>query len=369
MSNKYSGKTVILGFTGSPLSCLTVRLLQEQGMKIKAYAFFCDEWINMVKINHFDKALVTEKAEKLGLDLTIEDISGLFFPKVVDHIISDRINGKFSSPYWLCRLMIFEHLYDKFLRESADYVAVSSLVRSDGDGFIRKAKETSLDQSALTFLLKDKLKSFLFPVGPLLKKDLIHLALDLKIEGMEDALNSTKKVCVFNPKMFSEFLKLYIPSFLRGRGQVISFQEYVIGFHEGGVYSANIGERFDYSATRGKVAVPDLDSAEVVLDLRPEENVVIMGPAKMLLRKRAIARNVTWLVEPRLFNVRPIQVVFDNGTNEMAHLFYALGNGVLMDFNKITNYASRGRYVAFYDGDTLIGGGRVSVPIREERYI
>lgn len=369
MSNKYSGKKVILGFTGSPLSCLTVRLLQEQGMKISAFFFTCDEWSNMIKINQFEKNYVMEKATELGIELTVEDISAVFFPRVIDSSISDRISGKFSSTYWLSKLTIFEYLHYKFVHEKADYVAVSSFTRMDQEGTVFKGKELSLDQSPLMFLLKDKLKHFMFPVGTLLKKDIIHLSYELKIETMDDYLSNSKKTgAAFSLKPFYEFLKFYIPSFLRGRGQVISFQEYVIGFHEGGVYNASIGERFDYTATKGKGAVSDLD-AEVVLDIRPDENVIIMGPSKMLLRKRAIARNVVWLSDPLFSEPRKIQVVFDNGASETAHIFYALGNSVLIDFDKITLHASRGRYVAFYNGDILIGGGRISVPIREERYI
>ncbi|MBN1114647.1 MAG: hypothetical protein JXA66_04845, partial [Oligoflexia bacterium] len=341
---------------------MVAKILKEQGMYISAYTFNYNSEIG--NNCNMDTAKATDAAGELEIELHTEDISDVFFAEVVDDFICSRLSGKVTNPCFMCKVAILRQLYARTIRERADFLALGAFGRNES--FFSMAKEETMDQSNLLAFSGIPADRLMLPIGGFLARDLIRLAFNMGIEDIETYLAVKNTSCCLTTKAQLAELSVYVPSFMKGKGQVVNNQEYVIGYHNGIFYST-VGETVEYTPVRGK-NLSSFESTKVV-EIKPEQNTIIVGNETALQKNKAVAVNIHWFRAPALYKPREFVIRFDNGETEKASLFYSIANTALLEFSHVSINLSRGRKAAFYENRELMGRGEIGPLIKEELYI
>ena len=136
---------------------------------------------------------------------------------------------------------------------------------------------------------------------------------------------------------------------LESGGAIVSQAGEVLGRH-GGVHRFTVGQRKGL----GIAAAEPL----YVLQLRPAEKTVVVGPRPELERTTLTASQVNWIAG--IAPVEPLRVTAQirHRHQPAAGTVRALDdNRASMDFDAPVMAITPGQAVVFYDGDVVVGGG------------
>lgn len=233
--------------------------------------------------------------EKLGIPYYVWDFSERFKEEVVDDFIAEYAAGRTPNPCMRCNERIkFAALLEKALALGFDAVCTGHYARVDqdeaGNYELHRANDWAKDQSyVLGVLTHEQLAHSMFPLADVASKA------EVRAEAERRGLSVAKKpdshdICFISDGDTRGWLAEKIEM---TPGQVIDETGATVGSHEG-ANAFTVGQR------RGlKLGTPAADGKpRFVLEIRPKENTVVVGPEALLAIQEIRGIKISWAGEP-----------------------------------------------------------------------
>lgn len=290
-------------------------------------------------------------AHMLDIPHYVVNYKTLFRETVIEDFVSEYAAGRTPNPCVRCnREVKFDALIGQMREIGAAALATghyARIRRGPGRSRLMRARGTEKDQSYVLYMLAgSQLEPLRFPLGDLPDKAetrRIAAELGLPVAGKPDS----QEICfVGEAGGYREFLQRERPDLLR-RGAIVDREGRELGEH-GGVATLTVGQR------RG-VGVSSRDGRPLyVLELRPEQNLAVVGHEEELLQTEVRIRDVVWHEEVR----RPIRVAAKIRYNMEAKPATLDPDGTLR-FAQPVRAVAPGQIAVAYRGATVVAGGTI----------
>jgi len=395
-------KKVVVGLSGGVDSSVAAHLLKEQGYQV--IGLFMKNW-------HDDSVTISEEcpwledsndalivAEKLGIPFQTVDLSAQYKERIVDYMFNEYEKGRTPNPDVLCNREIKFDVFMKIaLQLGADFVATGhycqkeSLENPDGSQTHRllAGKDPNKDQSYfLCQLSQEQLSRTLFPIGGLLKPQVRKIAAE---NGLVTAdKKDSQGLCFVGKVHLPEFLqqklkpKTGVIVEVPGDAPHYSIQQPDFGnlaerlafqaekpryaLEDGRVVGQHQGAHYFTMGQRKGLNVGGNKEPLFVIGTDVDSNVIYTGQGKS---HPGLYRNTLFVKESELHWVRPDLALEGDATLEvMARIryrqplekatLYKVANGLFVDFHHRQSAITEGQFVAWYQGEELLGSGVIS---------
>ncbi|MDT0688415.1 tRNA 2-thiouridine(34) synthase MnmA [Salegentibacter sp. F188] len=394
-------KKVVVGLSGGVDSSVSAYLLQQQGYEV--IGLFMKNW-------HDDSVTISDEcpwlddsndamlvAEKLGIPFQTVDLSEQYKERIVDYMFNEYERGRTPNPDVLCNREIKFDVFMKIaLSLGADYVATGHYCRK---GEIQKngetiyqllaGKDASKDQSYfLCQLTQEQLAKSLFPIGELQKSEVRKIAKEQNLVTADK--KDSQGLCFIGKVRLPDFLQqklqpkegtiveidaakeLYSEEKADYRSKIEELEhlskKYKYASTDGKVVGKHQGAHYFTKGQRKGLAVGGTPEPLFIIDTDVKENVIYTGQGKNhpgIYRKALFVNNeeVHWVrkdlalgeneelhVKARIRYRQPLQ----NAT------LHQTGNGLYVVFEENQASITEGQFVAWYDGEELLGSGVIS---------
>ena len=394
-------KTVIVGLSGGVDSSVAAYLLKEQGYNV--IGLFMKNWhdesvtisAECPWLEDSNDALIV--AEKLGIPFQTVDLSEQYKARIVDYMFDEYKQGRTPNPDVLCNREIkFDVFLEIALSLGADFVATGHYCQRETFSIDGKeihqllaGADPNKDQSYfLCQLTQQQLSKVLFPIGHLQKSAVREIA------ASQDLVTADKKdsqgLCFIGKVRLPDFLQQQLAP---KKGDIVEIP------HDFNAYTA-APEEFDsplamlhyhaaktqYSAQDGQV-VGEHDGAHYftkgqrkglgvggtveplfVIDTDVKENIIYTGQGKQhpgLYRRGLLVKtkDIHWVREDLQLAVGEQMEVSARiryrQPLEKATLFREK-EGLFVLFEKPQSAIAEGQFVAWHQGEELLGSGVIS---------
>lgn len=399
------GKRVVVGLSGGVDSSVTAHLLIEQGYEV--IAMFMRNWVD-------DSVIISEEcpwvedsndalavAEKLGIPFHVIDLSEQYKERIVDYMFNEYEKGRTPNPDILCnREVKFDIFLKAAMKLKADYVATGHYVQKDSilkDGHevhrLLAGADQNKDQSYfLCQLNQDQLSKALFPIGHLQKSEVREIAKSLDLVTAEK--KDSQGLCFIGKVRLPDFLqqqlapksgeirelepsadnfetynpKVSIDTNDKHESLVALTTPYTYSPTDGKLVGEHNGAHYFTIGQRKGLAVGGTPEPLFVIEKDTDNNVIYTGQGDNhpgLLRKGLFVANdnIHWVREDlqlevgqsKKYNAR----IRYRQPLEAAELFLE-ADGLYVIFDDHQKGIAPGQFVAWYDGNELIGSGEIS---------
>lgn len=294
-------------------------------------------------------------ADALGIPHFTFDRRELFAKTVVEPFVEAYLAGETPSPCTACnRGVKISELVALADRLGASHVATGHYVRlgrtADGAPFLREGRDASKDQSYFLYATpREHIERLLFPLGESLKPDVRAEAVRRKIPGATKG--ESQELCFVGAGAgaYAAFVEERAPTRVRP-GPIVDAQGHVVGAHEG-IHRFTIGQRKGLGVALGKPAfVTSIDAASATVHLGEGEGLESMGAE---LADVVLAPGVSLPFDARVrvrYRHEGAEGRVEPGESDAS---------AIVRFSSPVRAVSRGQVAVFYDGDRVLGGGRL----------
>jgi tRNA-specific 2-thiouridylase len=394
-------KRVIVGLSGGVDSSVAAYLLKEQGYEV--IGLFMKNW-------HDDSVTISDEcpwledsndamlvADKLGIPFQTVDLSVQYKERIVDYMFREYERGRTPNPDVLCNREIkFDVFMDIAMELGADYVATGhycrkgTLVKGGKEVYqLLSGIDTNKDQSYfLCQLSQTQLAQALFPIGNLTKPQVRDIA------KAQDLITAEKRdsqgLCFIGKVKLPEFLQQQLkpkegvivevdeslPVYTASRpefGSKLQLLEFLskkreYNLSDGKVVGKHQGAHYFTKGQRKGLAVGGTKEPLFVIDTDVDENIIYTGQGK---NHPGLLRNVLFVSENELHWIREDLSLKEGETMEVfARIRYRqplqkatihkVETGLYVEFNEMQSAITEGQFVAWYNGEELLGSGIIS---------
>ncbi len=345
-------KKALIGMSGGVDSSVAAWLTQQEGFScagatMRLHSFGC---------GGSDDALDAQAvAQRLDMEHFLLEFQPAFEKKVIQQFVCAYEAGQTPNPCIQCnRHLKFGAMLDWALGQGFDYVVSGhyARIRQDehtGRYLLYKAADRAKDQTYfLACLSQAQLAHIRFPLGTLTKEQVRQIALD------QGFLNARKRdsqdICFVPGGDYVAFLEQYTGKTYPA-GDYLDLDGKVVGRHRGAVCYTK-GQRKGLGIALGApVYVCGKDMAR---------NTVTVGPNEALFSPALRAGDWNWLPFPTLAQPLRVTAKTRHSQLEQAATVYPEENGLArVEFDAPQRAVTPGQAVVLYDGDMVIGGGRI----------
>jgi tRNA-specific 2-thiouridylase len=390
-------KRVVVGLSGGVDSSVAAHLLLEQGYEV--IGIFMRNWHDeSVVINNEcpwidDSNDAMLAAEALGIPFQVLDMSAQYKERIVDYMFREYQIGRTPNPDVLCnREVKFDLFLQAALSLNADYVATGHYCRKEdsidsaGNTIYRllAGADSNKDQSYFLCQLKQsQLAKALFPIGHLQKSEVREIARQIGLPNAEK--KDSQGLCFIGKVKLPVFLQqqlepkegdiIEIPEnfpddarsemsdeFMRTTSPPVFTPEMgtYAGRHQGAHYYT-VGQRKGLGV--GGKALPLF-----ILETDAVHNIVYVGQGENhpgLLRRglRVLTADVHWVrddLEMTIGEQRPYKGRIRYRQELVSCKLTMRSDGLFVLFAEVQRGVAAGQFVAWYDGDELIGSGVIA---------
>lgn len=398
-------KRVVVGLSGGVDSSVTAHLLLEQGYEV--IGMFMRNWVD-------DSVIISEEcpwvedsndalavAERLGIPFHVIDLSAQYKERIVDYMFKEYEKGRTPNPDILCnREVKFDIFLKAALKLKADYVATGHYVQKetinkDGKEIHRllAGADQNKDQSYfLCQLNQEQLSRALFPIGHLQKSEVREIAKSLDLVTAEK--KDSQGLCFIGKVRLPEFLQQQLaPKQGEIRELAVDAPNFETFFaHQNKQFESRHEELialttpYDYSLEDG-VHVGDHQGAHYftigqrkglgvggtpeplfVIEKDTENNIIYTGQGE---DHPGLLRKGLFVPKPEVHWVREdLQMVTGESRKYLARIRYRQplekaelfmeDDGLYVIFDDYQRGIAPGQFVAWYNGNELIGSGEIA---------
>lgn len=343
-------KKLAIGLSGGVDSAAAAHLLLQKGYDVEGIILR----LKPEDAADSDIADAQRIADKLGIKLHILDLRKYFSESVISHFISEYLAGRTPNPCIECNSLIkFGAMLDFALEIGCDGIATGhyAKIEENGGRFLLKRSVGAKDQSYFLYkLTQNQLSKITFPLDGLEKDEIRQIALDA---GLPVAQKRDSQEICFVPN--DDYI-----AFLSGKG--ISSPEgnftdkegNVLGRHSG-IINYTVGQRKGLGAFGKPMFVNSICA---------ENNTVIIGENGTQYCKGLIADSMNYIAFENPEKPFRAEVKIRFRAKEQPALITPLENGKAeIIFDEPQRSITPGQGAVIYDGDTVIGGGRIIAQI------
>ncbi len=345
--------------SGGVDSSVAAALLLEAGHDVTAA--YMKNWINEPGIVgdcpwRQDIEDARAAAERLGIEFHVVNLMREYQERVVEYLLDGYRSGITPNPDAMCnREMKFGVFLDWALRNGFEAVATGHYARRhpcpDGSWDLLEGADKNKDQSYFLALLRqDQIARARFPIGHLTKPQVRGEARRFGLSNSEK--KDSQGICFIGQVKMADFLGAFVPD---NPGDIVDPSGRVLGRHRGLHY-------FTPGQRRGiGVASPVAHHAYVVIEKQTATNRLLIdlerGDTPGLYACGAWVDGLSFANAPidteRELLVRPRY----RAPAVAARFIPQESGGAMVWFQKPQRALAVGQICAFYEGETLFGGG------------
>ncbi len=331
---------LLSGGIDSAVSCL---LLMKQGYDITGLTMINQD------VAVAEKAAMV--ARQIGIKHLIVDLRDEFAARVMTPFCNEYQRGITPNPCVECNQFIkFGHLLDYAIENGFDQVATGHYARIEYDEakqryLLKKGLDNRKDQSYFLYRLGQKqLSRTLFPLGNLTKDEVKEIAAN---QGLQAANEKESQEICFIPGDYRDFLSVRITAL---PGDIIDKQGNIIGKHNGLAYYT-IGQRHGLGVNAGKkVYVIEIDAAK---------NLLVVDEEPYLFSRELRAEQNNFISIEALEAPMHVEAKIRYAATPASAIITPIGDKVQVLFDQPQRAITPGQSVVYYQGETVIGGGRI----------
>jgi tRNA-uridine 2-sulfurtransferase len=295
-------------------------------------------------------------ADVLGIPFYVWDLAERFERDVVEDFVAEYAAGRTPNPCVRCNERIkFSALLDKALALGFDAVCTGHYACLQPGPELHRAADPEKDQSyVLAVLTPERLEHALFPLGDTLKADVRREA---AARGLQLAAKPDSHDICF---VAHGDTKAWLGERLGRRpGAILDADGEVVGEHDG-AYAYTVGQR--HGLRLGRPA-PD-GKPRYVLEVRPNEDAVVVGPREALDVDLVEAAAATWCgPAPAIGDAVGVQVRAHG--EELPGVVEGLESGVVrLRLERPVRAAAPGQTAALYAGTRVLGSATITAARR-----
>ena len=353
--------TVVVAMSGGVDSSVAAALLTEQGYQ--CIGVMMRLWGEVASGEGSGNKCCDEEsvedarrvADELGMPFYLINVERPFKEKVVDLFIEGYSDGLTPNPCLACNRHIrFDYLLNYARRLGADFLATGHYARlrrrPDGNVHLLRGVDAHKDQSyVLSMLGQDELRDLLFPVGDFAKEEVRRMAAarGLPIHSKHDSMD----LCFVVDDDYRRFLTDWAADAMEA-GEIVDVEGNVLGRHDG-LPNYTVGQR------RG-LGLSGATAPLYVVELEPDRNQLVVGPAEALGRTELIATGVNWTTGESAPAGSRVQCQIRYTGQPLDCTVYPQQDGnVRVAFAEQARGISPGQGAVFYDGPFCLGGGLI----------
>lgn len=353
-------ETVLVAMSGGVDSSLAAALLVERGyrvigatMKTFCYAETPAHGRTCCGLDGIMDA--RRVCERLGVPHYVFDMEDSFGAAVMDDFVNEYEAGRTPNPCVRCNSNTkIPDLLRRGRMLGADRIATGHYARmaaGNGTPSIALSTDAAKDQTYFLWgIPREVLPHLMFPVGDLTKPEVREQARALELATADKP--ESQEICFVPTGDYTDFLadRLGRAHPALSEGELVTRDGAVVGRHDGyGRYT--VGQRKGLGGGHGRRLY--------VLGVVPADNRVVVGTEDELYRDAVVLGDVNWLTEApaegatvrvRLRHRAPlVDATVEEAGREVLRLQLAAPQRAV----------TPGQSGAVYDGDILLGGGRI----------
>ncbi len=274
---------------------------------------------------------------------------------VIDDFINCYANCKTPNPCIECnKYLKFGAMYKKAQELECDYIATGHYAKIGYSekykkNVLKKSNAISKDQSYVLYNLPNELlDKVLFPLGNFNNKDEIREIArkhNLPVANKPDS----EDICFIPDGNYKTFLENN--SNIRSKkGNIVNLNGKILGKHTG-LYKYTIGQRKGLGISYKEPLF--------VIGFNKIKNELIVGNKNELYCKGFLVSDINLLTCDEIKEEMQIEVKTRYSSNAYKANIIQKGENIKVEFKKTQKAIASGQSAVFYDGDIVIGGGKI----------
>lgn len=294
-------------------------------------------------------------AKTFGIPYYILDFTKDFEKEVIVNFVDTYIEGGTPNPCITCnRYMKFEKLMEHMYEQNHTYVVTGHYARIEKDPvsgryLLKKGLDETKDQSYVLYnLSQEQLAHTLFPLGNYKKSEIRQMAEEFNFINANKP--DSQDICFVPDGDYASFIESFCQKSFP-KGEFVTEDGQILGEHKGIIR---------YTTGQRKGLGLSLKEPMYVLRKNMKTNQVVLGRNEDLFTKTLEADDVNWISIEKLTEPIRCKAKTRYKQKEADALLMPAENGkIRLVFDQPQRAITTGQAVVFYDGDTVIGGGRI----------
>ena len=296
-------------------------------------------------------------ADHLGIPHYVFDVEEEFTRDVVDDFVSEYAQGRTPNPCVRCNSNIkFRDLLRRGRALGCDGIATGHYARimhEPGEPpALLRGVDREKDQAYFLWGLPPELLPLLhFPLGHQEKREVRQRARALELATADKP--ESQGICFVPMGDYRGFLETRLPPKHPALqpGRFVTTAGVVVGEHQG--YAGfTVGQR---KGLGGGFPKPFF-----VVEIRPTNGEVVVGPYEELFSNHMTVEGVNWLVPLAPAVGTPIQVQIRHRAPDVQARIERIDGELEIQFEEPQRAVSPGQSAAIFEGERLLGGGRIA---------
>ena len=354
---------VVLGMSGGVDSSVAASLLKEAGHDVLGVSLVLFESpstpshkpspTSCCSLTAVREAART--AASVGVEHTVVDARDLFIEKVITPFAEGYCRGLTPNPCVLCnRHVKFPILLKEANARGGGHISTghyAQVEREEGQTVLKKGIDPKKDQSYFLYALaRAELDALMLPLGRWIKNDVRSRARELELQVFKKP--ESQEICFVGDEGYAPMVTVIEPD--AGRpGPIVDTGGRQIGTHKG-IIHYTLGQRKGLGLSN-----PD---PLYVLGKDARNNTVVVGPREGAYRDRIHVTSINWLAgrtgpfdaEVKVRSTAP-------AVPARVTPYGDGGDTAEVGFSDPVFAPAPGQSAVFYDGDTVVGGGEISL--------
>lgn len=339
-------KTVAVGMSGGVDSAVAALLLQREGWHVLGVTLR----LKPGQEADADIADAAQIAQVLGIPHHVLDLREAFQQQVVRYFINSYCSGETPNPCVVCNPTVkLQGMLDFARQAGAQMIATGHYARvtKQGERFLLQKAQSGKDQSYFLHGLQQRhLAQTLFPLQDKNKAEIRAIAAQAGLPVAQK--KDSQEICFVVQENYLAFLQA-AGAALPPSGDFLDAGGCVLGRHKG-LAHYTVGQRKGLGAFGKPMFVTRLDAAA---------NSVILGEAGAQYRAGCMVSDLNWIAEKPATGLQAMVKVRHRAKEEAAMLLPQTNGNVLVRFEKPVRSVTPGQFAVFYQGDTVLGGGKI----------
>ena len=353
--------TVVVAMSGGVDSSTVAALMKKDGYKVIGITLkLYDDNKEIAKSKQCcagqDIMDAKRVANKLSIEHKILYYQNKFREDVINDFVESYIKGETPVPCIQCNKTVkFRDLFEESKKLKADALITGHYVKSITKNNITemyRAIDENRDQSYFLFnTSREQLNYLRFPLGGMLKSETREIAKKLELNVAEKP--DSQDICFVPNGDYASVIQKFKPDAFK-KGNIKNLQGKVLGAHDG-IVNFTIGQR--------KGIKLSAKEPYYVVDIKPEQNEIIVGSKEELIKKDIVLRDLNLLSSKEVFE--DLIYVKVRSTGKLLKSKLNLENGkAKLNLLEDEYGISPGQACVFYskdeNGDRVLGGGWIA---------